>query len=115
MNIFCTFKHVTKLFLATVMLFSLQLNFGHFFATNAHAAMSNEPPVDGSVINLCLPSIAFTSKPPYGSLVEKTQYGRVDCVNPADYKVAVYIYVTGWWTKPTWDHPLWDCSPRPCE
>ena len=107
MNIFCAFKPLTKAFLATVMLFSLQLNFDPFFATNAHAAMSNEPSAaDESLINACLPSITFTSKPPYGSLVERTLYGRVDCVNPANYKVAVYIYVTGWWTKPNWDHPL---------
>ena len=27
-------------------------------------------------------------------------------VNPADYKVVVYIYVNGWWTKPYWAQPL---------
>jgi hypothetical protein len=32
--------------------------------------------------------------------------GRVYCVNPDDYKIAVYIYVSGWWTKPYWAWPL---------
>jgi hypothetical protein len=39
-------------------------------------------------------------------------------VDPSDYKVAVYIYVSGWWTKPTWGSPLtpiqsdgsWSCD-----
>ena len=26
-------------------------------------------------------------------------------VKPADYRIAVYIYVGGWWTKPTFANP----------
>jgi hypothetical protein len=37
--------------------------------------------------------------------------GHVSCVNPADYKVAVYIYVSGWWNKPTWASPLTPIRP----
>lgn len=43
--------------------------------------------------------------PPYGST--QNLEGRVYCVNPADYKIAAYIYVGGgWWTKPYWASPL---------
>jgi hypothetical protein len=54
--------------------------------------------------NWCPPTIEFTYVPPYGSTNDLQ--GRVGCVVPADYKVAVYIYVSGWWTKPTWAAPL---------
>ena len=50
------------------------------------------------------PIIEFTYVPPYGSFEDLT--GQVWNVNPPDYKVAVYIYVSGWWTKPYWDYPL---------
>lgn len=56
------------------------------------------------VRNWCPPVIIFTNVPPYGSIEDL--HGRVECVEPADYKVAVYIYVSGWWTKPTFDNPL---------
>lgn len=49
--------------------------------------------------------IDFTYVPAYGSY-DNVQ-GKVCGVNPADYKVAAYIYVVGkWWTKPYWDRPL---------
>jgi len=56
------------------------------------------------VNNWCPPTIEFTYVPPYGSF-ENLQ-GRAGCVVPATYKVAVYIYVSGWWTKPYWAWPL---------
>lgn len=49
------------------------------------------------------PSIEFTSVPPYGSF--DNPQGQVWHVAPADYKVAVYIYLPGWWTKPTFETP----------
>lgn len=52
----------------------------------------------------CPPTIEFTYVPPYRSF-EKLE-GRIRCVETADYKVAVYIYVSGWWTKPYWARPL---------
>jgi hypothetical protein len=66
--------------------------------------------------NWCPPTIEFAYVPPYGSF-ENLQ-GRAMCVTPADYKVAVYIYVSGWWTKPYWAWPLtairtdgsWTCN-----
>jgi hypothetical protein len=52
-----------------------------------------------------VPEIQFVSVPPYGSF--DNLRGQVWHVQPADYKVAVYIRVgSGWWTKPTWDAPL---------
>jgi hypothetical protein len=49
--------------------------------------------------------IDFTYVPAYGSYDHV--WGKVCGVNPADYKVAAYIYVAGkWWTKPYWDTPL---------
>lgn len=38
--------------------------------------------------------------------VIKYLHGRVWDVTPANYKVAVYIRVGGWWTKPSWEEPL---------
>jgi len=66
--------------------------------------------------NWCAPTIEFTYVPPYGSF-DKLQ-GRVECVEPADYNVAVYIFISGWWTKPYWAWPLttiredgsWTCN-----
>jgi len=49
-------------------------------------------------------TIQFTYVPPYGSF-EDLQ-GEVLNVVPRDYKVAVYIFVSGWWTKPTFANPL---------
>ncbi len=55
------------------------------------------------------PGIEITAIPPYGT----SQYlqGRVGCVVPADYRVAVYIFVEGWWTKPTFASPLTPIQP----
>lgn len=50
------------------------------------------------------PTIEFTYVPSYGSFDDLK--GQVWHVNPNDYKVAVYIYVSGWWTKPYWNDPL---------
>lgn len=50
------------------------------------------------------PVIEFTYVPPYGSFDELE--GQVWHVYPYLYNVAVYIYVTGWWTKPYWNKPL---------
>lgn len=49
-------------------------------------------------------TIDFTYIPPYG----ESGYlrGIVTNVAPADYKVACYTYVSGWWTKPTFASPL---------
>ncbi len=52
----------------------------------------------------CSPAIDFTSVPLYGSLDDLQ--GQVSCGEPAEYQVAVYIFVGGWWTKPYWDSPL---------
>lgn len=50
------------------------------------------------------PAIEFTHVPPFGSFEDLE--GQVWHVDPADYKVVVYIYVSGWWTKPTFANPL---------
>ena len=51
-----------------------------------------------------IPTIEFTYVPPLGSF--ENLRGKVTNVTPSDYKVAVYIYVSGWWTKPTLTDPL---------
>lgn len=48
--------------------------------------------------------IVFTYVPAFGSYANLR--GQVLSVKPEDYKVAVYIYVSGWWTKPYWARPL---------
>ena len=61
-------------------------------------------------------AIELTYVPPYGSL-ERLE-GRVRCVVPSDFRVAVFIKVRGgWWTKPYSAQPLtpinadgtWEC------
>ncbi len=49
-------------------------------------------------------TLVFDYVPPYGS--SDNLQGHVICVTPANYKVAVYINVSGWWTKPTFAQPL---------
>jgi hypothetical protein len=43
--------------------------------------------------------------PDYGD-VAGVLTGRAGCVEPTNYAVAVYIFVEGWWTKPTFAEPL---------
>jgi len=105
MNILHTKSYGKKLVLGMVLLLAL-MNFGSApaMAGPAGPTTSVSPP-NSPLAAACSPSIAFTHKPPVGSL-EQFLYGRVDCANPNDYKVAVYIYVTGWWNKPSWNQPL---------
>ena len=51
-------------------------------------------------------SIQFTSVPPYGS--QSNLFGQVHGVNPANFRVAVLIYLDGlgWFSKPTCATPL---------
>lgn len=55
------------------------------------------------------PVIELTFVPPYGS--SEDLKGQVRHVRPVDYKVAVYIYVSGWWTKPRSSLPLTPLRP----
>ena len=69
---------------------------------NGHAKAMNAEEIPGGPGE---PTIEFTYVPPYGSFEDLK--GQVWHVKPADYKVAVYIYVDDvWWTKPYWDQPL---------
>jgi len=77
----------------------------------AHQSSTHAPEVllPATTKNQCSPVVELTYVPPYGSF-EYLQ-GRVACVEPADYKIAVYIYVSGWWTKPYWAWPLTPIQP----
>lgn len=55
------------------------------------------------------PVIQFTSVPP--RLSSNDLRGQVLHVAPGDYKVVVYINVSGWWVKPTFDKPLTTIRP----
>lgn len=60
--------------------------------------------------------IIFTEVPPFGAYGSLS--GQVSGVVVNDYKVLTYIYVSGWWNKPTWINPLtvigsdgrWTCN-----
>lgn len=60
--------------------------------------------------------IWFTSVPPYGTY--GNLIGEVSGVTPSSYRVLVYIYVSGWWNKPSWAQPqtviagdrTWSCN-----
>ena len=63
------------------------------------------------------PQINFVFVPPFGAF--DNLFGQVLHVNTDDYKVAVYIQVSGgWWTKPTFASPVtnieldgsWECD-----
>ncbi|MBC8378863.1 MAG: hypothetical protein H8E62_06800 [Planctomycetes bacterium] len=55
------------------------------------------------------PDIYFTDVPPYETVGNLS--GRVSGVVYNDYKVLVYIYVSGWWNKPSWASPLTSINP----
>ena len=50
------------------------------------------------------PAIEFTHVPDYGT--SDNLAGQVSNVNYTEYAVAVYIYIGGWWSKPTFANPL---------
>src|SRR5437870_2627890 len=62
------------------------------------------------------PAISLTSVPPMGS--SNLLNGVAANVVPANYRVIVYIYVQGWWIKPTNSQPQtviqsngsWSCN-----
>jgi len=70
------------------------------FQTNCKKSVTNIDVPGGSGD----PAIEFTYVPPYGSFDDLE--GQVWHVSPANYKVAVYIYVSSWWTKPIFANPL---------
>jgi hypothetical protein len=61
-------------------------------------------------------AIDFTEVPPYGTAGDLS--GQTSGIVYDDYQVLVYIYVSGWWNKPTWASPLtaidsdgsWTCN-----
>lgn len=64
------------------------------------------------VMTNCHPAIVFTHVPPYGSLTENLEGKIADCAgDPAELGVAVYIYVSGWWTKPYFASPVTTIQP----
>lgn len=50
------------------------------------------------------PRLEFTAVPAVGAT--DPLRGQAHNVNPSQHRVAVYIYVFGWWTKPSWTSPL---------
>jgi hypothetical protein len=59
------------------------------------------------------PKITITHAPSDG--VYGSASGTVKGVNPSNYKVAVYIYVSGWWNKPYWNSPLTEIKRYPLQ
>ena len=57
----------------------------------------------------CTPTIVITALPRYGSF--DPLRGTVTCADPAAYRIAPYIFVSGWWTKPTWASPTLAIQP----
>ena len=79
--------------------------------TSRNAKTAEFPVVQGHTRNSvqCPPGTEFTYVPPFGSF--ENLEGRVACIDPSAYQVAVYIYVSGWWTKPTFAQPLTPIRP----
>lgn len=74
-------------------------------ATIASAAISSTLWLPVVTRNGCAPWLTLTSIPDYGD-VNGVLVGQAGCITPAEYAVAVYIFVEGWWTKPTFAEPL---------
>lgn len=55
------------------------------------------------------PGIRFTKLPPIGSSADLE--GRVLNASPRNHRVAVYIFVGGWWTKPYFNQPTTAIGP----
>lgn len=55
------------------------------------------------------PAISLTTVPSIGSTANLT--GAVGGVDPSAHRVAVFIFVEGWWTKPTYLAPLTTIRP----
>lgn len=120
-------KKVISIVFMIFLLFVVIGTSGYSKALKAPSNVLGDPTVELSKkVPSKRPQIFFTYVPPYGNWTDKLQ-GQVLNVNPADFKVAVYIYLPhlskyphakGWWTKPYWDFPLtpinadgtWSCS-----
>ncbi|MHB1461082.1 MAG: LamG domain-containing protein [Armatimonadota bacterium] len=74
---------------------------------------------DGQTVTTeATPTIVFDHVPLYGSKENLT--GHVTNVIPSEYRVSVFIYTSGWWTKPYFDESIrlvpinpdgaWTCS-----
>lgn len=63
----------------------------------------------GTIFAFRPPSVQFTSVPPYRSFEDLE--GSAAGVVFDDYRVAVYIFVSGWWNKPYQDAPLTVINP----
>jgi len=89
----------TKFYKATLKILTIGLTVGAMGTTLCHGKPNNQVTAQN-------PLIEFTYIPPYGS--SENLRGRVYIANPADYKVATYIFVegSGWWTKPYFADPL---------
>ncbi len=81
----------------------MQLFLVSLFVTGAFAGCHTPPPASTVPAADCTPSITITLLPPYGS--RKDLQGEVMCADPADYQVAVAIFVNGWWSKPSFEQP----------
>lgn len=96
--------------LALCLLFlSLVMSKGLVWAQAPMSDTSVTTSLDEDMSQDCSPYIYFDYVPPFGSSANLT--GHVECVNPADYKVAVYIYYSGWYTKPYYNAPLTNINP----
>ncbi len=68
---------------------------------SAAACTDDNPVVPGGAGT---PEIRFTAVPAMGT--HDDLRGVVEHVDIRTHRIAVYIYVYGWWSKPTWASPL---------
>jgi len=94
-------KRTTVCCLILPLLFSVFLVACNEHGSDSGTSPSTDPEIPGGPGEAY---IGFTYVPPVGSF--ENLEGEVLHVSPSDYRVAVYIYVNGWWTKPTFSQPL---------
>ncbi len=87
--------------LLLLLIFSISLVACDTSSNDTGTSPSDDPEIPGGPGE---PYIGFTHVPPIGSF--ENLEGEVLHVYPSDHRVAVYIYVSGWWTKPTFTDPL---------
>lgn len=63
------------------------------------------PRVSIPIAMTCAPVIRVPHIPTYGTS-EDLQGQIEDCIVRSNHRIAVYIYVNGWWTKPSFANPI---------
>ena len=77
--------------------------------TPTNTATPTWTPTATATATPCAPAVELTHIPPYGSF--DNLQGEALCADPAQHVIVCYIYVPGWWVKPTFASPKTAINP----